>query len=68
MNNFSKQLIDDAATHIKNNTVVVAESASAKSFELEPLEVSTIVDALKAYGPAKMGNHTLFQALLKKFE
>ena len=33
-----------------------------------PLELDAAIEALKEYGPARMGNHTLYEQLMKKLE
>ncbi len=38
------------------------------TINLEGMERATLIDALKAWGPSKMGNHTLYDVLLKKLE
>jgi len=36
--------------------------------KLEGMEVTVLTEALKHYGPSRVGNHTLYDALLDKLE
>jgi hypothetical protein len=36
--------------------------------QFDKLELDAAIDALKEYGPARMGNHALYEALMKKLE
>ena len=44
------------------------ETAEILAGQFEGLELSALIEALKLYGPARLGNHDLFRRLAKKLE
>lgn len=54
------------AIHVRGQLVCEDHANAMPSFE--GMEVSVLVEALKFYGPSRMGNHTLYDVLMAKLE